>query len=34
VITKNRVALITGASKGIGLAIKEEFESLGIEVIS
>ncbi|CAN5244296.1 SDR family oxidoreductase [soil metagenome] len=30
---KNKIALITGASKGIGLAIAEEFLGLGAEVI-
>jgi len=30
---ENKVALITGASKGIGLAIAEEFLSLGADVI-
>lgn len=30
---ENKVALITGASKGIGLAIAEEFLSLGAEII-
>jgi 3-oxoacyl-[acyl-carrier protein] reductase len=31
--TKNRRVFLTGASRGIGLAIKKEFESHGLEVV-